>query len=52
MRIIWVAEDDLIGDGMVVRVCRTPKKELKRYMAIISFTVAYHRLQINRFLLL
>ena len=52
MRIIWVAEDNLIGGGMVAPVCRTPKKELKRYMAIISFTVDYYRLQLNRLLLL
>ena len=35
MRIIWVAEDNMIGDGMVVAVCRPPKKELIRDMAII-----------------
>lgn len=35
MRIIWVAEDNLIGDGMVVPVYRTPKKGLNRDMAII-----------------
>jgi len=52
MRIKWVAEDNLIGGGMVAPVCRTPKKELKQYMAIISFTVDYYRLQLNRFLLL
>jgi hypothetical protein len=52
MVIIWVAGDNLIGDGMVVPVCRTPKKELRRYVAIISFTVDYYRLKFNRYLLL
>ena len=52
MVIIWVAGDNLIGDGMVSYLCQTPKKGLKRYMAIISFTVDYYRLQLNRFILL